>query len=265
MITPIAITPLMRAQNALKRNQAALFRTTTRLATGRRINAGRDDPAGLIASERLGAQIKTLEAETRSLQRADAYANITEGHTSQLSTLMRDLDGLVVASANQAGMSDAEIAANQMQIDSIVDSIDRIRNDAVTSLSGFNMPDGASAEVENLINGAASAVSSLHSGGANSLDSGNFEAAQAAVKGAIDDVATTRGRIGAYQRYTVEPRVRSNQITTENLSDSRSRIADTDYAVETSNLTRFNILSTVSVKILKIAQQQGNAVLALLT
>ncbi|MHC4697601.1 MAG: flagellin [Planctomycetota bacterium] len=264
MITPVATTPLMRAQNALRHNQAALFRTINRLATGRRINAGRDDPAGLIASERLNAEIKTLEAETRGLQRANAYANITEGHTSQLSTLMRDLDGLVVASANQAGMSDAEIAANQMRIDSISDSIDRIRNDAVTSLGGFNMPDDGNAEVEDLIDSAGAAVSSLRSGGVNSLDSGNYEAAQTAIKGAIDDVATARGRIGAYQRYTVEPRVRSNQIAIENLSDARSRIADTDFAVESSNLIRFSILTASSVKVLKIAQQQGNSVLALL-
>jgi len=255
----------MRAQHALYRNQAELFRTLTRLATGRRINSGRDDPAGLIAGERLGARIRVLEAETKSLHRADTYANISEGHTSQLSSLMGELNGLVVASANQAGMSDEEIAANQMQIDSIVTSIERFRNDAVTSLDGFNMPDGGNAEVANLINGAASAVSSLRSGGANSLASGDLESAQDVILGAINSVATARGRIGSYQRYAVAPRIHSNQVAIENLTASRSRITDTDYALETSNLTRSRILNTANIAVLKIAQQQGASVLALLS
>ncbi len=261
----ITNTSVLGAQRALHRNQAGLFRATNRLATGRRINSGADDPAGLIASERLAASIKSLEAETRSLERANSFANISEGHTSQISSMMNELNGLVVASANQAGMTDAEVAANQMQIDSIVTSIERVRGDAVASLDGFNMPDGGNAEVEALISGAASGVSSLRSGGANDLASGNYDAAQAAIQSGISDVASARGRIGGYQRYTVEPNIRSNQVAHENITASRSRIADTDFAVETSNATRFSILSEMSVHVLKIAQQQGNAILSLLS
>ncbi len=264
MITPISSASVLGAQHAVSRNQAGLFRTTNRLATGKRINAGKDDPAGLISSEQLAAELKALQAETRTLQRADSYANISDGHTSQLSSLMTELNGLVVSSANQAGMTDSEIEANQMQIDAVVSNIDRVRNEAVTSLDGFTVPDGGNAELENLLNSAGAAVSSLRSGGANDLDSGNFEAAQAAIDSATTDVATARGKIGAYQKYTVEPRIRSSQIAIENLADARSRIADTDFAVETSNLTRFNILNESSVQVLKIAQQQGQSVLALL-
>ncbi len=261
----ITNTSVLGAQRAYQHNQAGLTRATNHLATGRRINSGRDDPAGLISSERLSAAIRSLEAETRSLQRANSSANISEGHTSQLSSLMNDLNGLVVASANQAGMSDAEIAANQMQIDSIVTTIERIGGDAVTSLNGFNIPDGGNAEVEQLIDGAVSGIRSLRSGGANSLASGNFEAAQTAIQSGMSDVATARGQIGAYQRYTVEPNIRSNQIAHENITSSRSRIADADFAAETSNVIRFTILSEMSVKVLKIAQQHGRSVLALLS
>lgn len=264
MITPLATTPVMRARHSLQRNQAGLFQATNRLATGRRINTGKDDPAGLIATEQLSSTIRSLQAETRSSQRAYAYANITEGHTSQLSTLMGELDRLVVASANQGGLTDVEMAANQLQIDNIVDNIERTTSDATGSLGGFNMPEQGNAEVETLLSGAVSGVSSLRSGGANSLASGNFEAAQTAVKAASADVATARGRIGAYQRYDVEPRIRSNQIALENLTDARSRIADADFAVEAANLTRFRILSESNIKVLKIAQQQGKSVLALL-
>lgn len=264
MVSPISNSSVMNARHALQRNQAGLVRTTTRLATGRKINSGKDDPAGLISSEQLAAEIKALEAQTQSLQRANTSASITEGHASQLSGMMSELNVLVVASANEAGLSDAEIAANQMQVDSLVSNIERVRNDVVTSLDGFNMPDNGNTEVENLIDGATAALSSIRSGGANSLSSGNLEAAMAAIKGAIGEVATARGQIGAYQKYHVEPNVRANQVAVENLEESRSRIADADYAVETSNLTRFNILTTASIKVLKIAQQQGAAVLSLL-
>ena len=74
-----------------------------RLASGRRINSGKDDPAGLIAATRLEAAIASLEAESRAIQRTNANANIADGHLSQLSEMSADLQGLVVAGANTAG------------------------------------------------------------------------------------------------------------------------------------------------------------------
>ena len=133
MLSPISSASTLSARFQLDRNQRNLFLTTQRLATGKKINSGRDDPAGLISSERLKAEIKALEMETRSLRRADTRVRITEGHASQVSSLFRDLDALVIASANTAGMSREEIAANQMQIDSTVESIRRFGGDAVNS------------------------------------------------------------------------------------------------------------------------------------
>ena len=264
MISAVSNSAVLSARFALNRNQAAQNGVLQRLATGKKINSGKDGPAALICAERLAAEIKALEAESESLRRMDANAAIADGRTQQLSSLMSDLNGLVVASANQAGMSDAEIAANQLQIDSIVSSIQRITGESVSSLEGIDLPDGGNAELEGLLNGAAAAVASLASGGANSLSSGNFEAAQQAIKGAIQDVATVRGTIGAYQKNTLEPRLNSNQVAIENLMDSKSRISDTDFALETSNLSRLNVLTATSAKVLKIAQQQSERVLSLL-
>ena len=250
------MTSVMTAQRTFGRNQAGLFQATTRLATGRRINSGKDGPAGLISSEQLAAELKSLEAQTRSLQRANSFARISDGHTGELSSLMSELNGLVIASANQAGMTDGEIAANQMQIDNLVSSIERVGGNAITSLDGFHMPDSGNAAVEKRISDATASVSSLRTGGTNSLASGNFEAAQAAIQGAIDNATTASGHIGSYQRNNLEPGIRSNQITYENLAASRSRIADADYASETSNLIRFSILSSANLQVLQIAQQQ---------
>ena len=248
----------------MNRNQRSLVEVARRLATGRRINSGKDDPAGLIASEGLSAAIRSLEAETKALQRVDSNARIAEGHATELSTLFSDLNVLIISSANQAGMSSAEIAANQMQIDSTVASIQRFAGDANASLDGVSLPDGGNAEVAALYNGAVAAAVSVQSGGANDLSSGNFEAASTAITQAATDIATARGQVGSYQMDVIGPQIRSNRVGIENLSASRSRIVDTDYAEEMSNLNRDKVLVKAGIMVLKIAQQQAATVLDLL-
>lgn len=247
----------------LNRNQNSVNSSLLKLSTGRKINSGRDGPAALIASERLSAEIKALEAESRSQERVHSNATITDGHVGQLSAQMSELKGLLISSANSGAMSDAEIAANQLQIDSIVTSIEGITGNAVSSLDGVNLPDNGNAQVQSQLTSARDAVRSLRSGGVNSLSSGNFEAAMTALDGALSGVSSSRGTIGSYQRYTIEPQIRSNQVTLTNLFDSRSRIADTDFATETANLTRSQILTSVSTKLLKIAQNQTASILDL--
>ena len=265
MLSPLSTSGTLSILSQLDRNQRSLNESFKRLATGRRINSGKDDPAGLISSEQLAAEIRSLEAQTRSLRRVESNAYIAEGHASELSSLYRDLNGLVVASANQAGMSDAEIAATQMQIDSTVASIRRFTGDATTAMNGVNLPNGGNAEVQTLYNNALATAASVQSGGANDLSSGNFEAAQAALQQAGVDIATARGRVGAYQKNVIGPQIRSNQVAYENLSESRSRIADTDYALEMSNLGRAKVLTSAGMKLLKISQQQAKTVLSLLS
>ncbi|RJP42865.1 MAG: hypothetical protein C4547_00130 [Phycisphaerales bacterium] len=264
MISPLHSSGILSAQFSLQRSQQGLNATMTRLATGRRINSGKDDPAGLISSERLAAEIRALEAESKSIQRADANVNITEGHLANVSDMMAELKGLVVASSNTAGLSDAEIAANQVQIDSLVASIQRFGGEAVRSLDGFHMPDDGNAGVETRITDTTSGLASLVSGGSNALASGNFEAALAVIDQGITDVASARGELGAFQRNVLQPRFNSNQVSLENLMESRSRIADADYAEETSNLNKFEILTKSGMKVLKLAQQSARDVLSLL-
>ena len=263
MITPVTNTNAMSAGFALNKNQGLLQRSLMRLATGKKINAGKDDPAGLISSEQLAAAIVQLEAETKSLQRADSNATITDGHLSQVGSMLNELQGLVVASANTAGMSDEEIAANQMQIDSIVSSIQRFGGDAVSSLDGFNMPGGNDA-LSAAISSAMASLTSLRSGGSNDLGSGNFDAASSVLDSALSAFSSARGTIGAFQKYTVETSANSNAVTIENLTRAKSQILDTDYAIEMSNLTKYQILTTSGMKVLGIAQQQAKSVLSLL-
>ncbi len=96
------------------------------------------------------------------------------------------------------------------------------------------------------------------------LKNGKFQEASKVVQEVITQVAVLRGRLGAFERNTLQPNIRQLQITTENLTSSQSVIRDTDFAAETSELTRAQILVQAGNSILTIANAQSQNVLALL-
>lgn len=263
MPSPISNSLTAPAIRFLQRNQASLAQSLQRLATGKKVNAGKDDPAALISSERLAAEIAALEAESRTNERANANATVTDGHLSQISTLLQDLNGLVVAGANTAGLTDAEQQAYQLQVDSTIASIQRFAGDAIGSLGGFTLPEDGNEEVADRLRTAVSGLSTLVSGGSASLSSGQFEVAQKAVAAALDGVVTARGTIGSFQKTVLDPRQNSLKVARENLIESKSRLIDTDFAEETSNLARAKTLTEANVKTLKIAQRTAGNLLDL--
>ncbi|MEX2218485.1 MAG: flagellin [Phycisphaerales bacterium] len=128
------------AQRVLGHNQGTLRTSLERLSTGLRINRGKDDPAGLIASENLRSEIKSLNAAIGNAERADQVVNIAEGGLQEVSGLLTELQGLITASASSAGLSASEKQANQLQIDSILQTIDRIAG--ATSFQGMKLLNG---------------------------------------------------------------------------------------------------------------------------
>jgi flagellin len=133
--------PSLVASRVLAQNTQKLNTTLQRLSTGLRINSGKDDPAGLIASEGLRSQITGINAAIDNANRADSVVSIAEGGLTEVNSLLTDLQGLVDRSANKAGLSDDEVKANQIQIDSILDSINRIAN--ATNFNGKKLLDGS--------------------------------------------------------------------------------------------------------------------------
>lgn len=128
------------AQRSLGLNNKALNQSLERLSTGFRINRGKDDPAGLIASENLRAEKSAISAAIGNADRADQVANIAEGGLQEVSNLLTDLQGLITQSANGAGLSQQEKIANQQQIDSILQTIDRISD--ATAFQGKKLLNG---------------------------------------------------------------------------------------------------------------------------
>jgi len=107
-------------------------------------------------------------------------------------------------------------------------------------------------------------LNSVVSGGANSLVAGQMAEADQIINAAIDQVATLRGRLGAFERNTLQTTLRSQQIALENLTASESRIRDADFAEETSALTRAQILQNAGTSTLALANSSAQSVLSLL-
>lgn len=264
MISAVSNTPSLGALFQLHKNEQGLADSLRRLSTGKKINSGKDDPAGLISAERLDAALRALDAETRSLRRQSHQAQVVDGQVSQVGDMLGELNGLAVAAANSAGLTEGEQQALQVQADALYSSISRFATDAGASLDGIALPDGGNATVQAYLNDAVSAAASVATGGGNSLSGGDLANAQAVIASAVAGVASAQGVVGGYVRNTVEPGINSNSITSENLSASLSRIRDTDYAEETSRLNRQQVLTAANIEVLRVAQHESRRVLDLL-
>jgi flagellin len=129
------------AQNQLARNNQRLDLTLERLSTGLRINRGADDPAGLIISENLRSEISGIGQALDNSQRASNIIATSEGALNEVAALLNDLQSLIIEAANTGGVSEEEIRANQLQIDSAIESITRIANS--TRFGGRRLLDGS--------------------------------------------------------------------------------------------------------------------------
>jgi flagellin len=129
------------AQNRLNNSNKDLNSALTRLSTGLRINSGKDDPAGLIASEALRSEITSLSKAITNTNRASQIISTADSALGEVSNLLNDVRGLIVEAANTGGLSDEEVAANQLQIDSSLEAINRIAQ--TTTFQGRKLLDGS--------------------------------------------------------------------------------------------------------------------------
>lgn len=153
----------LTAQRGLHTSQGKLNSTLERLSTGLKINRGADDPSGLIASESLRSEISGINQAIDNGQRANNVISTAEAALSEVSSLLLNIKGMVVQSANSGALTPDEIEANQLQVDSAVQSITRISN--TTTFAGLRLIDGS---MDYLTSGAStSAFNSLRINQAN--------------------------------------------------------------------------------------------------
>lgn len=462
--------PSIIAQRILTMQNDRLNLSLQRLSTGLRINSGKDDPAGLIASETMRAEMRAVQAAQTNIGRATNVVAVAESGLTEITNLLNGLEDLVDRTANETGISTEERDANQLEIDNILASINRIAsstelqgrrllsgdlaytttgvsaaNIAALQINSARIPEGGSRTVgvdvvvaaslatinytgstitgtprtievtgnlgsERLtfasgatVNNIASAINqsvaltgvsatvsgtgavifnstdygssqfvkvralsgtfvvsgsgedygndvqatvngmtaagdglkvgvriatldaditltsafatdptlgtstfsitgggakfmisprldlnsvatlgidsvsttglgdrntgylfSLGTGEANAMNQRNFYVAQRIVRNALSQVATFRGRLGSFERNTLDTTLNSLKVQYENLAAAESAIRDTDFAAETSNLTRAQILVQSATNVLRLANQAPQNVLALL-
>ena len=131
--------PSLVAQNRLQASNSDLNSALTRLSTGLRINSGKDDPAGLIASEALRSEITGLNKAVTNTRRAGQIITTADSAMGQINSLLNDVRGLVVEAANTGALSSEEISANQLQIDSSLEAINRIAQSTTFQGRNFSM------------------------------------------------------------------------------------------------------------------------------
>ena len=195
----------------LNNNNDQLNVSLERLSTGIRINRGADDPAGLIASENLRKQIAGTESALKNAERAINIIGTAEGALIEVSDMLTELQQLVLESANTGGMSDEEINANQLQADSILNTIDRISNS--TEFEGLKLLNG---NFDYTVSGGTgttftSAINDLKVNGAKLIDGAAMTVDVSVVSGAQTGVAYLSGTTSG----TLSIKIGSNRGNTE--------------------------------------------------
>ncbi len=277
------------ARDAIGRNDRAMATSMERLSTGLRINSAKDDAAGLAIANRMAGQISGLNMAARNANDAISMVQTIEGASKEITSMLVRMRELAVQSASGT-YSQTDRDALELEFVALRDEITRIQSN--TQWNGMALMDditpGSPNTVTIQLGPSASQTMSLvfedwstdddgvYGGSAGDLSSATIDddssAAQAITdaSGAITvlDTAITsataeQAKYGAYLSRLQHAADNINNVST-NLDQSRSRIEDADYAVETTNLARTQIIAQASTAMLAQANQVKQTVLALL-
>jgi len=244
-----------------------------RLSTGLRISTAADDAAGLAISERLRAQVASLDQAKRNANDGISMTQTAEGALNEVSSILVRLRELAVQSAN-GSVSNQDKDTLDQEFQSLTDEINRIGRS--TDFNGIKLLDGSTSSVSFQVgNGTTAGIDTLSisltpslstSLGLNSLDIGSGGSTSTAITNidaAINTVSSLRGSLGAVQNR-LGSTINNLAVQVENLSAAESRIRDVDVAYETSQLTRNQILQQASIAVLSQANALPQAALRLL-
>tara|TARA_B100002049_G_C16065668_1_gene370312 strand:+ start:535 stop:1353 length:819 start_codon:yes stop_codon:yes gene_type:complete len=262
----------LNAQRQLFDTSNALNTSFERLSSGFRINSASDDAAGLQISDRMTSQIQGLNQAVRNANDAISLSQTAEGALDETTTSLQRIRQLAIQS--QSGInSSSDRAALQKEVAALTTEISRIA--ANTQFNGNNILDGgfSAAFQVGANSGQTISVNLSRTGGfgASGLSVGTLDistqagasAALTAIDTAISTIGAQRADLGALQNR-FQSTIRNLSNISENVSAARSRIRDTDFASETAELTRNQILQQASTTVLSQANQRPQAALSLL-
>lgn len=263
----------LSSQRMLENITAGLGTTTERLASGYRINRAADDAAGLVISHRLTSQVEGLDQSRRNANDAISVTQVAEGAMDEIFTALQRMRVLTIQSENGIN-SESDITALQAEFDQMVEVIDRIARN--TEFNGKKLLDGSEGTMlfqtgANPLQYTEVSLQRRFTSDNTGLDiagltlgSGNSAEVLDAIDAAIKLTDEGRTELGATQSSLFST-IRNLGNVTENVSASRGRIRDTDYAKETTELTRTQILQQSSTTVLAQANQRPQAALFVLS
>ena len=225
-------------RNTLGRSNASLNEALTRLSTGLRINTGKDDPAGLIASENLRSDITSIRKAISNTDRATQVIATADSALGQVSSLLNDIRGLVTESANAGALSEEQIEANQLQVDSSLEALNRIAQ--TTTFQGRRLLDGSLDFITSAGNNF-SEISDLKIDQANLGASGSVavdvEVSTAATQAAVDVSNIPSAKVAANGAVSFNVRNGSATPATVDVTLGEVTTAPVDAAADFSALT----------------------------
>lgn len=291
----------LNAQRQLQMAGNSLDTAFQRLSSGLRINSAKDDAAGLQISDRLTSQIMGLEQGNRNANDGISLAQTAEGALDEMTSMFQRIRTLAAQAANGSN-TQSDRAALQLEARQLGEEINRVATD--TTFGGTNLLDGSfnaqfqvGADANQVISMTMTSIAAA-SGGTVSLSSftvSGLAASASSVAGVsagadtafanasaisftsaaeaqdvlaavdvmIGAIDSKRAQLGAVQNR-FQSTIRNQLNIAENLSAARSRMRDADFAVETANLTRSQILQQASSTILSQANQRPQSALSLL-
>ncbi|HHO69377.1 MAG TPA: flagellin FliC [Gammaproteobacteria bacterium] len=265
----------LNAQRNLSASQNSLQTSLQRLSTGMRVNSAKDDAAGMFSIQKMTADIRGLNQAVRNAQDGISLAQTGEGAMDQVQSALQRIREIAVQSAN-ASVEDrtglqAEVDQLTQEISRIVQTTEFNGASLLNSTASLTFQIGADGVASNQIAVSSVSLTGITGYAATLTATGTVDvstsaaasAAIASVSTSIDTVSQNRATFGAVQNRFESVIVNLTNYA-ENLSAARSRIQDADFAAETANLTRSQILQQAGVAMLAQANSLPQVALSLL-
>jgi flagellin len=263
----------LNAQRNVASTQGSLATAMQRLSSGLRVNSAKDDAAGLAIAERMNAQVKGMNVAIRNASDAISLAQTAEGALGQVGDALQRMRELAVQAANATNGTgdldnlDAEYQELALEVTRVLTGTKFNDVDLLSTAATLTFQVGANNVVEDQIDVTTTA---LDGGtgvtavvGGDLTSSANALTAMDDLDDAIDEITTARATFGAVQNR-FESVISNLRVAAENQAASRSRIMDADFAQETANLSRAQVMQQAGVAMVAQANALPQNVLALL-
>jgi flagellin len=263
----------LNAQRNLSQSAGSLATSMQRLSSGLRVNSAKDDAAGLAIAERMNAQVKGMNVAIRNANDGISLAQTAEGALGKVGDSLQRMRELAVQSANASNSAsdrtnlDAEYQQLNDEVTRVLtgtkfNGVDLLNTAATLTFQvGANNVTTDQIDVSTTVLTTGTGVAAVTAGDITS--DANALAAMDDLDDAIDEITTARATYGAVQNR-FDAVISNLQVASENQAASRGRIMDADFATETSNLSRGQILQQAGTAMVAQANQLPQGVLSLL-